>query len=108
MGAVYTDAAKLLNTRDPAALIFTAVAFAFISTFIGSLSTRLAGADKDDPARSLNQLTALGSGLCGWILGILFTPYTPPEATQFAALSSVVSAFLAGYAISKLDRFLEK
>jgi len=96
------------NTRDPGALILTAIAFVVIALLIWFLSWRVAGASANKDARSSNLLVALLGGLCGWILGIVFTPYSESEALQFTAISTAVSAFLSGYVVSKVDRFLER
>ena len=106
--AASAPAKAFLNSRDPGALILTSIAFVVGIALIWHLSSRVAGADASNSAKSLNRLVALIGGLCGWILGMLFTPYSDLEATQFAAVSTVVSVFLSGYIVSKLDRFLER
>ena len=106
--AASSATAAFLNSRDPGALLLTTLAFLVGTAIIWHLTSRVAGADKDTSARSLNRLVALIGGLCGWVLGMLFTPYSESEAKQFAAVSTVVSVFLSGYVVSKVDRFLEK
>lgn len=106
--AASSAATAFLNSRDPGALLLTTFAFLVGLALIWYLTSQVAGADKDSSAKSLNRLVALIGGLCGWVLGMLFTPYSDSEAKQFAAVSTVVSVFLSGYVVSKLDRFLEK
>jgi uncharacterized membrane protein YqaE (UPF0057 family) len=55
----------------------------------------------------LNLLICLLGFIIGWILGTLASPYSKTESTQFLSLSQAISAFISGYLISKLDRFLE-
>ena len=106
--AASSPAAVFLNSRDPGALILTTLAFFAGLALVSHLSSRVAGADANASAKSVNRLVALLGGLCGWILGMLFTPYSELEAKQFVAVSTVVSVFLSGYVVSKLDRFLER
>ena len=54
-----------------------------------------------------NLLICLLGFIIGWILGTLASPYTKTESAQFLSLSQAISAFISGYLISKLDRFLE-
>lgn len=55
----------------------------------------------------INILICLLGALIGWIAGILISPYTSTESTRFITLSQAISAFVSGFLISKLDRFLE-
>jgi thiol:disulfide interchange protein len=55
----------------------------------------------------LNLLICLLGLIIGWMLGTLASPYTKTESVQFLSLSQAISAFISGYLISKLDRFLE-
>jgi drug/metabolite transporter (DMT)-like permease len=54
-----------------------------------------------------NALLAILGALVGWALGMFFAPYTDKEAERFSSIGQAVSAFVSGYIISKLDRFLE-
>jgi hypothetical protein len=67
----------------------------------------VAGATDNPQAISANRLVALIGALCGWIIGVAFAPFSESEQTQFLAISSVISAFLSGYVVSKFDRYLE-
>ena len=40
--------------------------------------------------------------------GILATPIAEDDTSHFAKLAQIISAFLSGYMVSKLDRFLER
>lgn len=51
-------------------------------------------------------ITILGM-LLGWALGMFFAPYDKTETDKFTAIGQSISAFVSGYVVSKLDRFLE-
>ncbi len=59
------------------------------------------------PSPYHNLLVFLMGYIIGWILGTLASPYNKAESAQFLSLSQAISAFISGYVISKLDRFLE-
>ena len=61
----------------------------------------------DSKAFTLNVLICLLGVALGWGVGILATPITPEDPGHFARLGQAASAFLTGYVVSKLDRFLE-
>jgi hypothetical protein len=52
-------------------------------------------------------LVILVGALLGWAAGMFFSPYTVTERSNFVSISQAVSAFVSGYLLSKLDRFLE-
>ncbi len=68
---------------------------------IGLISARAPG------STVINALVSALGGLMGWALGMLFAPYTEAEAAKFSAIGKTISAFISGYVISKVDRFLE-
>ncbi len=104
---MYETLKAIFHTRDPGTVLFSAIAFVFFAGLIWNLTGILNDA-KDKPAsKSANRLVAMIGALCGWIIGIAFAPFSDAERTQFAAISSVVSAFLSGYVVSKIDRFVE-
>ncbi len=57
--------------------------------------------------RVVNALVALSGAITGWALGMFFAPFSEKEAAKFSSIGQAVSAFVSGYVISKLDRFLE-
>jgi hypothetical protein len=59
-------------------------------------------------AFTLNILVCLLGAALGWGAGILATPIAEDDTTHFAKLAQIISAFLSGYLVSKLDRFLER
>lgn len=56
----------------------------------------------------VNWLICLIGALGGWIVGTLASPYSSEEAQTFLTIGQAVTAFLSGYVVSKLDRFLER
>ncbi|WP_150635230.1 hypothetical protein [Pseudomonas fluorescens] len=96
-----------LHTNAPGTVLLTGIVFLFMTALIWHLTSRVAGAMDKPQAISANRLVALIGALCGWIIGVAFAPFSATEQIQFQAISSVVSAFLSGYVVSKLDRYLE-
>jgi predicted membrane-bound spermidine synthase len=56
---------------------------------------------------AVNAMLSLLGAVLGWAVGILATPLNPRESARFVTLGQAVAAFLSGYVVSKLDRFLE-
>lgn len=54
-----------------------------------------------------NVLLCLFGAMAGWGTGILATPIRKLDEARFEKLGKIISAFLAGYVVSKLDRLLE-
>lgn len=54
-----------------------------------------------------NLLLCLLGALIGWGVGIFASPYDLKENERFLTLGRTISAFISGYLVSKLDRFLE-
>jgi len=104
---MYQDLQHFFGPDAPGTIVLTGIAFVVLIGLIWYLTSRVAGAPENPQAVSANRLIALIGALCGWIIGFAFTPFTPDEHEQFLAISSVVSAFLSGYVVSKLDRYLE-
>lgn len=104
---MYDNLKDALHTNAPGTVLLTGIVFLIMTALIWSLTSRVAGALDDPQAISANRLVALIGALCGWIIGIAFAPFSSAEHTQFIAISSVISAFLSGYVVSKLDRYLE-
>lgn len=98
---------KTLHTNAPGTVLLTGITFLLMVTFIWYLTSHIAGAQSNPNAVSTNRLVALIGALCGWIIGVAFAPFTQEEKDQFQAITSVVSAFLSGYVVSKLDRYLK-
>jgi hypothetical protein len=55
-----------------------------------------------------NHLLIVLGILIGWLVGLFAAPVTDVDAEDFAAMRKAMYAFLSGYLLSKLDRFLEK
>jgi hypothetical protein len=104
---MYEEMQAIFQTRDVGTVIFSAIAFVFFVALIWHLTGVLNGAADTPNSKSANRLAAMLGALCGWIIGIAFAPFSYDEKVQFAAISSVVSAFLSGYVVSKVDRFVE-
>jgi len=62
----------------------------------------------DAQQQVLNFLIALMGALVGWALGMFFAPYNDKEAARFSSIGQAVSAFISGYAVSKVDRLFEE
>ena len=67
------------------------------------ISLRLAAAGSDPP---INILLCFFGGACGWLAGILASPY-PNEVRDFSAYYKAVSAFVSGFILAKVDRVFE-
>lgn len=55
-----------------------------------------------------NQLLIVLGILLGWAVGMFATPFTRVDREDFAAVRKAIYAFLSGYLVSKVDRFLER
>lgn len=51
----------------------------------------------------LLSLLALLGGCLGWLTGILVVPLTKTEVSTFSVYAKVISGFVSGYALSKVD-----
>jgi len=63
---------------------------------------------REDGTPHLNLLFCLMGAILGWATGILASPLDTSDAARFVTLGQAASAFLSGYVVSKLDRFLER
>lgn len=61
----------------------------------------------DENGRFKNYLVACLGALLGWALAMFFVPYGPTDKVIFHDVGRWASAFLSGYAVSKVDRFIE-
>lgn len=104
---MYESLKNALHTNAPGTVLLTGIAFLALAYFIWYLTSRVGGAKGDAAKTSSNRLIAVIGAMCGWIIGVAFAPFSEAERSQFQAITSVVSAFLSGYVVSKLDRFLE-
>src|ERR1039457_4867678 len=102
---MYDTLKSFLHTDAPATIVLTAVTFVALIALIWDLTSQVGGAKEDPKIISVNRLAALIGALCGLVVGIAFAPFSPTEQAQFQAIGSVVSAFLSGYVVSKLDRY---
>src|SRR5262245_19806731 len=55
----------------------------------------------------LNILLLIGGGLIGWICGILMSPVTRGERTQFSEYGKALATFATGYLVAKLDKLFD-
>lgn len=88
---------------NPGTVIFATLFFVFFGVIIWRLTSALGG----DESTDVNRLVALLGALTGWVVGILFAPFTEAEKTQFQGIAKVVSAFVAGYVLSKIELFVK-
>ncbi|CAE6967644.1 hypothetical protein R69608_07029 [Paraburkholderia nemoris] len=61
----------------------------------------------DRLARFQNYLIVCLGALLGWALGMFFSPYGTEDEPVFAQMGKLASVFISGYAVSKIDRFIE-
>lgn len=73
------------------------LAFIWIGRNIGS----------DFHSRLLNYMLIILGLLLGWALGMFFAPYGNRDKEALAQMSKLASVFFTGYAVSKVDRFVE-
>lgn len=59
------------------------------------------------PGIWLTVLVGLSGIALGWLVGFLASPYGPEEDTRFAKYVSLISLFLSGYALAKIDGVVE-
>ena len=98
---------KLMNSYAPVTVLFTNGFFLAILALVAVLSCHVASAVSSRDAMWVNILVSLLGGLCGWLVGTGLAPYSQAEQQRFKDISVTVSAFLSGYVLSKLDRFLD-
>lgn len=103
----YENVKAILKTNAPGTVILTAIAFIFLAILIWKLTSRVGGARDNEAAASSNRLVIVIGALCGWVIGTAFAPFSDTEQQHFQQISGVISAFLSGYVVSKLDRFIE-
>ncbi|MEE1886703.1 hypothetical protein [Pseudomonas carassii] len=93
---------------NPGTTVLGAGFFILFAWLLWNLTGNLAGASDSSVAASLNRLVALLGALTGWAVGILFAPFSSEEEQRFKGIGKVISAFVAGYLISKLDLFMKQ
>jgi multisubunit Na+/H+ antiporter MnhC subunit len=54
----------------------------------------------------LFSLLVLVGAVAGWLLGVLIVPYDEREARTFSVFIKVISGFITGYLLSKVDPLL--
>jgi O-antigen/teichoic acid export membrane protein len=57
--------------------------------------------------KSITLLIELAGMVCGAFLGFLASPKAPGEQATFLTFAKAISAFLSGYALSKIDRLID-
>ena len=91
----------------PFGFIFTCLFFLVFASCILYLVMTLHVTDGNLAARNTNLLTVLIGAMTEWAMGIYLAPFSQEETTRFQAIGKTVSAFVTGYVVSKIDRFLE-
>jgi hypothetical protein len=62
--------------------------------------------DVNPPSWVINLAIAV-FGICmGWLIGVVVSPYDEKETKEFSGYAKVISPFLSGYVLSKVDKFL--
>lgn len=93
---------------NPGTIVLGAGFFILFSYLLWNLTGNLAGANDSYVAASLNRLVALLGALTGWAAGILFAPFSNEEERRFKGIGKVITAFVAGYLVSKFDIFMKQ
>lgn len=93
---------------NPGTIVLGAGFFILFGWLLWDLTGSLAGGSDSYVAASLNRLVALLGALTGWAVGILFAPFSSEEEQRFKGIGKVISAFVAGYLISKFDIFVKQ
>lgn len=62
---------------------------------------------KQGGALPLSILIVLCGGLIGWVVGILMTPQSPGEKSNFSEYGTAISTFITGYLVAKIDRIFD-
>lgn len=101
------DLKQVLKTTAPTTVLLTDAVYIGVLVLIWILTSHLSSGAAGGGAMWMNRLLALIGALCGWIVGTGLAPYTEVESQKFRAITTAASAFLSGYVVSKLDRFLE-
>lgn len=93
---------------NPGTILLGGLFFILFALLLWELTGHLAGGEQSYVDASLNRLVGLLGALCGWVVGILFAPFSPDEERRFKGIGKVVSAFVAGYLVSKFDVFAKQ
>lgn len=92
---------------NPGTVIFATLFFLVFAYVIWDLTSSLNANDLPISGTAINRLIALLGALVGWALGILFAPFSAAEKEQFQGIAKVISAFVAGYLLSKAEVFFQ-
>jgi hypothetical protein len=95
---------KRVFGEHPWAVISADLLVAAFLVVLSFLAWRIGSTDSDRTANFL--VVALGVAV-GWAVGFLAAPVAKPDPERFAAFGKILSAFLTGYVVSKLGRFME-
>jgi hypothetical protein len=55
----------------------------------------------------LNILIVIAGGLIGWVVGMLVTPVSVGEQTNFPEYGKALSTFVSGYLVAKIDKLFD-
>ncbi|WP_204678720.1 hypothetical protein [Dyella flava] len=102
------DLAQIMNSTAPVTVLLTDIAYVSVLFLIWRLTSKLSSGSSGSGARWANRLVALIGGLCGLAAATAFAPYSTVDQLPIDAVRTAASAFLSGYVVSKLDRFLEQ
>jgi len=92
-----------------AATILTSSIFLFVLLCgVVGLAWHVGGTEAGHPPVARNILLIILGILCGWVAGLFASPFSSEEKGEFAELKKAIYAFVTGYLLSKLDRFLER
>lgn len=102
--SVLADAEAFFFGKNAATVMFTNI---FAALFAAGLLRLCHGLATDRSSRYGNYLLFCLGALVGWALSMFFVPYGSEDRSVFENIGKIVSVFVSGYALSKLDRLLE-
>jgi hypothetical protein len=85
--------------------ILIGIAIGLLCLFACAILALWISSDLED--RSITWLVQLAGMAAGGFFGFLASPKAPREEAAFLTVAKAISAFLSGYALSKIDHFID-
>ena len=99
--------ARLFENPHTSVVVTNVLAIGFFVGFVALAFLLVEKDTKSGQSRAANCLILFLGFLVGWALALFWVPFDDTEKTVFAQVGATVSAFVAGYGISKFDKLLE-